>query len=124
MIKQRSKIYEFLSGQSCGGAHNVLGQCAGGLVCLVKVPEDVENFREAEINAVGKCVTESSPECPRSTDKEKKKNVNCRPGQIGILAEALYCPKLNELKKPTREGKLPTLLEVLGSGRPFIGKKK
>ena len=79
MIKQRSKIYEFLSGQSCGGAHNVLGQCAGGLVCLVKVPEDVENFREAEINAVGKCVTESSPECPRSTDKEKKKNVNCRP---------------------------------------------
>lgn len=95
----------------------MLGKCAGGLTCLIEVDKDVDNFREAEINAFGKCVPESSKDCPRSTDKTKKKNVNCRPGQTGILAEALYCPRLQQ---PTRQGKLPTLMDVLG---PF-GKKK
>ena len=53
---------------------------------------------------------QESPKCPRSTDKPQKQGVNCRPGQFGILAEALYCP--TPLRQPTRTGSLPTLAGI------------
>ncbi len=51
---------------------------------------------EDEQATTGVCVPDDSPRCPRSTDKPKKEGVNCRPGQFGILAEALYCPILQQ----------------------------
>ena len=71
----------------------ISGVCAGGLSCLIKF----DNPEEEQVRG-GVCVPQESPKCPRSTDKPQKEGVNCRTGQFGILAEALYCPT------PLRQG--------------------
>ena len=79
--------------------------CAGGLSCLI----EFDNPEEEQVKG-GVCVPQESSKCPRSTDKPRKEGVNCRPGQFGILAEALYCP--TPLRQPTRTGSLPTLAGI------------
>ncbi|TRY63697.1 hypothetical protein TCAL_00392 [Tigriopus californicus] len=101
-------------GQSCGGSFNVLGVCAGGLSCMVKFNPIGADPTAEEHAKVGVCVRDNFHECPKSTDKPQKEGVSCRPGRTGILSDALYCPTL---RQPTRQGRLPTLLEILLGAR-------
>jgi len=60
-----------------------LGVCAGGLGCLVKYRPGLES----EHNSTGVCVTEQGAEC-----KDTGSGVSCRPGQLGIPSEFVFCP--------------------------------
>ena len=72
-------------GEQCGGWANEAGTCAGGLGCLIRYrPER----GESEHNATGKCVTEQGEEC-----SQPGSGVSCRPGQLGIPAEFVFCPR-------------------------------
>ena len=42
---------------------------------------------ESEHNKTGTCVTEQGREC-----REVKSGVSCRPGQIGVPSEFVFCP--------------------------------
>jgi len=70
-------------GEQCGGFANSLGVCAGGLGCLVKYRPGLES----EHNSTGVCVTEQGAEC-----KDTGSGVSCRPGQLGIPSEFVFCP--------------------------------
>ena len=91
-------------GQSCGGRHNILGVCASGLACLIRFNQNAADPRFEEQTSSGTCVDVDSNRCPHSTDRTQKKGVNCRPGRVGILAEALYCPVLQQAsRQPTQQ---------------------
>ena len=86
----------------------------------INIPANAQDRDLAEQEAVGSCVGSNSPDCPKSTDsaaeRRRKRNISCRPGKTGIVAEALYCP--STLKQPEkRREKLPTLLEILLEGK-------
>ncbi len=102
-------------GQSCGGLKNIEGECGVGLTCLVRynVPRNgngrvQENRGKREVNthefvmimfcfvAVGTCVDKDSPLCPKASSETLRDGVNCRPGRLGIVAQALYCPVMNQ----------------------------
>ena len=87
--------------------------CAGGLSCLIEFDDPAEEQVKG-----GVCVPQESPRCPRSTDRPPKEGVNCRPGQLGIIAEALYCPTL---RQPTRTGSLPTLASIFARVQAGVG---
>merc|ERR1712115_14905 len=70
--------------QTCGGFANSLGVCAGGLNCLIKYSP----VTESEHNKTGICVTETNTEC-----KSPKTGVSCRPGQLGVLSDFVFCPR-------------------------------
>jgi len=70
-------------GQSCGGFANSQGVCAGGLSCLIKYSPHIET----EHNKTGVCVTHTNKEC-----KETKTGVSCRPGQLGVPSDFVFCP--------------------------------
>ena len=57
--------------------------CAGGLGCLIKYNPG----QESEHNKTGTCVTEQGAEC-----SDVKSGVSCRPGQIGVPSEFVFCP--------------------------------
>ena len=57
--------------------------CAGGLGCLIKYNPG----QESEHNKTGTCVTEQGAQC-----KDVKSGVSCRPGQIGVPSEFVFCP--------------------------------
>lgn len=56
--------------------------CAG-LGCLV----EYNPLQEAEHNKTGTCVTEQGASC-----KNVKSGVSCRPGQIGVPSDFVFCP--------------------------------
>jgi len=82
-------------GETCGGFANEAGTCAGGLGCLVKYDPRVE----AEHNKTGVCVTEQGEEC-----KNVRSGVSCRPGQLGIPSDFVFCPAREECDKKRRRG--------------------
>nr|ADD38120.1 Cysteine-rich motor neuron 1 protein [Lepeophtheirus salmonis] len=94
-------------GERCGGPHNVDGMCASGLACLIKVDPSLppKESIEEEQRSFGLCVDETSDDCPKTGSsqaaRERTLGVNCRPGRIGILLEALYCPDLGACIAPT-----------------------
>ena len=84
-----------------------MGVCAGGLGCLVKYRPGLES----EHNSTGVCVTEQvmpdntalqiimPPEQTNKHDivegaecKDTGSGVSCRPGQLGIPSEFVFCP--------------------------------
>ena len=73
------------------------GVCGIGLKCLVRfsVERDSLGIKE-ENSAVGTCVPENSKLCPGPDVLTLEDGVNCRPGRLGILSEALYCPNDNK----------------------------
>jgi hypothetical protein len=64
----------------------------------IRIPKNTLDPRKTEQESVGQCVREDDDECARSTDTEEqleaKQTVSCRPGLLGILAEALYCQQI------------------------------
>jgi len=78
-------------GETCGGFGNSEGTCSGGLGCLVRY----EPGREVEHNKTGTCVTEQGEEC-----RKPKSGVSCRPGQIGVPADFVFCPEPTKCQKP------------------------
>ena len=81
-LQNTAGIFQF--GEKCGGFGNAEGVCAGGLGCLIKYQPGVES----EQNKTGECVTEQREECsnPRS-------GVSCRPGQLGVPSDFVFCPQ-------------------------------
>merc|ERR1712243_451215 len=71
-------------GQLCGGFANSLGVCAGGINCLI----NYNPLTESEHNKTGICVTETNKEC-----KSAKTGVSCRPGQLGVPSDFVFCPR-------------------------------
>ena len=62
------------------------------------------NGRKEENNAIGTCVPENSELCPGPDILNLEDGVNCRPGQLGILANALYCPdKVTQQKSVNKQ---------------------
>ncbi len=132
-------------GQDCGGRSNREGVCAAGLVCKVAIPKDARDKKTAEQNTIGRCVRDIDPDCASSTESDQQQRDKdalwrCRPGLLGIVAEALYCPDLERTSaqqgKPGRTPpsasststpgsdalpKPPTLLEILGE--KLLGKR-
>ena len=116
-------------GETCGGQFNVLGSCAGGLTCLIDIPRNTSRRasekRLVENAAAGICVSDRSSECPTAAVSASAFSGSklCRPGRRGIIAEAIYCPKINaenrcstttqtkqtEVKQPA----FPSLFQVL-----------
>ena len=95
-------------GQSCGGAFNFLGICASDLVCLTWVSPAITNTKDrkaAEQQATGVCVSKRDSRCPRSGSSSNNRSMNCRPGKLGIIADALYCP--TGLRQPSRRARNP-----------------
>ena len=82
-------------GQECGGFKNRIGTCILGFKCLVRFNA---NDPQEEHQAVGTCVDEDSPLCPGPEVFNLDDGVNCRPGRLGIISEALYCPVINGQK--------------------------
>jgi len=80
-------------GERCGGYANKAGVCAGSLGCLIKYQPGIER----ETNKTGTCVTEQGKEC-----KDVKNGVSCRPGQIGIPSDFVFCP--TTLSPPSASG--------------------
>jgi len=74
-------------GEKCGGFGNADGVCSGGLGCLVRY----QPGRETEHNKTGTCVTEQGKEC-----SNPKSGVSCRPGQIGVPSDFVFCSKCKE----------------------------
>jgi len=70
-------------GEKCGGFANEAGVCAGSLGCLV----EYNPLQEVEHNKTGTCVTEQGAQC-----KNVKSGVSCRPGQIGVPSDFVFCP--------------------------------
>ncbi len=120
-------------GQACGGYKNRRGQCGLGLRCLVRfnVPRGSDG-RDEENSGEGQCVAEDSPLCPGAGVKHLEDGVNCRPGRLGIVSEALYCP-LNSKEvetadsstigqasadDPVKTAKRPSLVAILLSNVP------
>ena len=62
---------------------------------------------EAEHNKTGICVTEQGEEC-----KNVKSGVSCRPGQLGIPSDFVFCPASQECEKKRRRG------QQTGEGTP------
>jgi len=87
-------------GEKCGGNFNVLGTCATGLNCLVTIaPGGTSRERKLkEQAATGVCVSDRDQRCPRSgvTPSPANRDISCRPGSLGIIAEALYCPTFQQ----------------------------
>jgi len=71
-------------GEKCGGWANSEGVCAGGLGCLIKYRPGIET----EHNKTGTCVTEQGEDCSNTGS-----GVSCRPGQIGVPTDFVFCPK-------------------------------
>jgi hypothetical protein len=84
---------QLFQGEECGGYFNRDGICGTGLTCLVRfeIPRNGDG-RSQENVASGQCVDSNSPLCPDASSEDLKDGVNCRPGSLGILANALYCP--------------------------------
>merc|ERR1711872_552346 len=70
-------------GEKCGGFGNAEGVCAGGLGCLIKYQPGLET----EQNKTGTCVTEQREEC-----RNPESGVSCRPGQLGVPSDFVFCP--------------------------------
>merc|ERR1712032_1747313 len=60
---------------------------SGGLGCLVRY----QPGRETEHNKTGTCVTEQGKEC-----SNPKSGVSCRPGQIGVPSDFVFCSNCKE----------------------------
>merc|ERR1712243_144998 len=58
--------------------------CGGGLNCLI----NYSPITESEHNKTGICVTETNKEC-----KSAKTGVSCRPGQLGVPSDFVFCPR-------------------------------
>eukprot|EP00092_Neocalanus_flemingeri_P024789 GFUD01026878.1.p1 GENE.GFUD01026878.1~~GFUD01026878.1.p1 ORF type:complete len:237 (-),score=58.60 GFUD01026878.1:157-867(-) len=71
-------------GEKCGGFGNAAGVCSGGLGCLVRYRPG----QEQEHNKTGTCVTEQGKEC-----SNPKSGVSCRPGQLGVPSDFVFCPE-------------------------------
>ena len=116
-------------GQACGGYKNRRGQCGLGLRCLVRfnVPRGSDG-RDEENSGEGKCVAEDSPLCPDAGVKHLEDGINCRPGRLGIVSEALYCPLISMPEEetdssssaddPVTTDKRPSLVAILLSNVP------
>ncbi len=105
------------------------GTCGVGLKCLVRfnVPRNTDG-RKQENEATGICVPEDSALCPGPDVLSLEEGVNCRPGRLGIISDALYCPELGAAKAsttpapvqvptgppfPTRPPNAPSLVDLL-----------
>ncbi len=103
----------------------MVGVCAGGLVCKVRVPSDSLDRRRAEQQAIGTCVREDDDECARSTDSEEtlqaKGLVSCRPGLLGILADALYCPEISSSGRDQCGTRQTATAAAAAGGRQEVG---
>ena len=122
-----------MRGESCGGFRNRRGQCGTGLRCLVRfsVPRGSDG-REEENSAEGICVADDSTLCPSPGVEHLEDGVNCRPGRLGIVSEALYCPLRSTeaddsttstpappaASDPVTSEKRPSLVEILLSNVP------
>ena len=108
-------------GQKCGGPFNVLGTCGSGLQCLIRINSGgtSKQRKQAEQSANGVCVSDRDVRCPRSgvTQLASNRDIFCRPGKLGIVADALYCPAIQSRRTPcpTQPPRRPPLLaEILG----------
>lgn len=126
-------------GEPCGGKFNILGQCASGLSCLVEIPGDKRTPNErktAEQASAGICTSDRDSRCPKSgvTQSAQNRNISCRPGRLGILVEALYCPSRSDslsgsqmsLQSPSTTTRAPpkrpfSVLHILGD---FVANNK
>ena len=119
-----------MRGESCGGFRNRRGQCGTGLRCLVRfsVPRGSDGRKE-ENSAEGICVADDSTLCPSPGVEHLEDGVNCRPGRLGIVSEALYCPlrstetdDSSTTSTPAGDSvtseKRPSLVEILLSNVP------
>jgi len=52
---------------------------------------------EAEHNKTGTCVTEQGEEC-----KNVNSGVSCRPGQLGVPSDFVFCPASEQCEKKNR----------------------
>ena len=112
-------------GERCGGFKNRAGQCGLGLRCLVRFNVSRgSNGREEENSAEGKCVPEDSKLCPGPGVEHLEDGVNCRPGRLGIVSEALYCPltttaseESTDPQTPENEGEVSQTSSVGGGKR-------
>ena len=93
-------------GETCGGFANENGTCAGGLGCLVKY----NPRQEAEHNKTGTCVTEQGEEC-----QNVQSGVSCRPGQLGVPSDFVFCPATSQCDKTRRKD-----VSDSGSGSGFL----
>merc|ERR1719270_603995 len=91
-------------GEECGGLRNKIGICSAGLKCLVRfsIPRNSDG-RQEENEAVGTCVSEDSSLCPGPDVLSLDDGVNCRPGRLGIIADAFYCPLIDRQKNAGAE---------------------
>jgi len=94
-------------GEECGGFANAAGTCSGGLGCLVRY----QPGRETEHNKTGTCVTEQGDDC-----KKPRTGVSCRPGQLGVPSDFLFCPSC-----PKQGGAMGTRNEGSAQGFLFSG---
>merc|ERR1712226_1599597 len=79
-------------GETCGGFANAEGTCAGGLGCLVKYNPKLE----AEHNQTGQCVVEQGRDC-----QNVGSGVSCRPGQLGVPSDFVFCPAESPRSPPS-----------------------
>ena len=115
-------------GQKCGGLNNQLGVCGVGLRCLVRfqLKRGSHGIQE-ENNATGTCVSDTSDLCPGKYILQNKfsfvfqffhfsgpeiehlrDGINCRPGRLGIISEALYCKSESTGLKSSAQTTTPT----------------
>jgi len=85
-------------GEKCGGFANAEGVCSGGLGCLIKY----QPGRETEHNKTGTCVTEQGDAC-----SSPKAGVSCRPGQIGVPSDFVFCPSCQKSSMSNRNSDRP-----------------
>ena len=84
------------------------------------VPRDSDG-RSEENSAIGICVPENSNLCPGPDQLSLQEGINCRPGRLGIISEALHCPKTDskiQQNLPETGQRPPSLIQILLSQIP------